>query len=170
MDQKKFLTVMAVLDDETQRLMQKLQQRIISSGMLGTQTMNIPFHITLGSYSPECEKELVKRISEITSNTIEISVSFPRLNTFGNTVLFAEPAVNKDLEHLHLHFDSNYGNGFPWVPHATLFCGQNNEVSKALLLIQSQFQPFHAKITAIESGRFFPAEFLCRYELKKSKK
>lgn len=167
MEQKKFLTVMAVLDEETQLLMHGLQQRIITSGMLGTQTMNIPFHITLGSYPPECEKALVSRIAEISADTKEITLSFPRLHTFGHTVLFAEPAENSDLNHLHLFFDSNYGNGFPWVPHATLFCGQNDEVIKAFSLIEKQFQAFQAKITAIELGRFFPAEFVCRYDLKK---
>ncbi len=166
MEREKFLTVMAVFDEETQRIMEKIQGMIISSGLIGTQTMHIPFHITLGSFPPECEEELISKISEVSSETKEIQISLNRLNSFGFRVLFAEPEKCEALAKLHEHFDCNYGNGFPWSPHATLFCGETDEVKKAWQIIQNQFSPIQARIVAIELGRFFPPEYVCRYELK----
>ena len=48
MKSDKFLTVFAVFDDETQRKLKDIQNNILSLGEKGTQTMDIPFHITLG--------------------------------------------------------------------------------------------------------------------------
>ena len=162
-----FLTVMAVLDENAQALMGKWQKRILSSWLAGTQTMGIPFHITLGSFPLDAEEELVSRIRAVSMRTSPIPLTFSRLNSFQDRVLFADPESNEELKRLHLDFDNNYGNGFPWVPHATLFCGETEEVKKAFEILKSQFQPFQARITAIELGKFFPAKFISRYDLRK---
>ena len=69
MKQKHFLTVMAVLDEKTQYLMNNLQQRIIALGDPGTQTMGIPFHISLGSFPLEKETEVLQVMREIAGNS-----------------------------------------------------------------------------------------------------
>ena len=166
MSNKTFLTVMAVLDDETQAIMDRWQKHILSSGLTGTQTMGIPFHITLGSFPTENEAELVARISAISVCTPIIPLALTRLNTFQDRVLFAEPEQNEHLKKLHLAFDNNYGNGFPWVPHATLFCGEQEEVRQAHEALQSHFQPVQARIIAIELGKFFPHQFICKHHLQ----
>lgn len=161
-----FLTVMAVLDDDVQALMGKWQKRILSSGLAGTQTMGISFHITLGSFPADAEEELVPRIRAVSLHASPIPLNFSRLNSFHDRVLFAEPEPSEELKQLHLDFDNNFGNGFPWVPHATLFCGETEEVKKAFHILEGQFHPFQARVTAIELGKFFPAKFICRYDLR----
>lgn len=165
MKQKEFLTVMAVLDEETQRKMTELQQKIISSGLKGTQTMGIPFHLSLGSFPTDREKELTERIIRIAPAVRKFSVLLKQWNTFGFRVLFAEPEITDELVALHALFDGNYADGFPWQPHCTLFCGEESEVRQALSLVEDAAFPIHTEITAIEMGKFFPPRFICRENL-----
>ena len=65
MNNKKFLTVMAVFDDKTQQTLAQIQSDIIGQVGEGTQTMGIPFHLTLGSYPVEMQSEIVDRIKSV---------------------------------------------------------------------------------------------------------
>ena len=65
MKRDKFLTVFAVFDDSTQALLQSWQDDIFASGLVGTQTMGIPFHISLGSFPTNMEEELEERIKKV---------------------------------------------------------------------------------------------------------
>ena len=65
MNNKKFLTVMAVFDDKTQQTLAQIQSDIMRQVGEGTQTMGIPFHLTLGSYPVEMQSEIVDRIKSV---------------------------------------------------------------------------------------------------------
>ena len=57
---EKFLMVLAVLDEETQEKLKKLQNKIIfECESKGSQTINIPFHISLGSF-PLADKDILQ--------------------------------------------------------------------------------------------------------------
>ena len=165
MKQKKFLTVMAVLDEETQARMNGLQQSILSLGLTGTQTMGIPFHISLGSYPPEKEADVLAGMRRTARATDAFPVKFTGLETFSDRVLFLKPETDQALIHLHQPFDSAYADGFPWTPHATLFCGDEADVRLAKKALEGTRFPICARVTALELGRFFPAEFIGREEL-----
>ena len=58
---EKFLTLMADLDDNSQRIMSDWYEELKSEGFTGVQTPGLPFHISLATFSLEDEsKVLVK--------------------------------------------------------------------------------------------------------------
>ena len=164
---EKFLTVFAVFDNETQKKLKKLQDEILALGYVGTQTMDIPFHISLGSFPVMDEEELKLRIKKICSNKKAFEIDLVEVNHFNDKVLFIEPKLNKNLKDLHNLFDCNFPNGFPWHAHATMFCGNEQEVIKANELLKKLFKPLKAKIVSIQMGEFFPTRMLIEEQLQK---
>ena len=167
MKQDKFLTVFAVLDSITQQKLKTLQDEVISLGYSGTQTMDIPFHISLGSFKVEYEQELIAKIKNTCSQMHEFEIKLNKVNHFGNKVLFIEPENNTKLVELHRLFDGNFADGFPWYAHTTIFCGTEEQVIKAKERLNNIFEPITANIVGIQMGEFFPtrmiiAEELCR--------
>ena len=82
--------------------------------------------------------------------------------TFSNKVLFLEPTIPEGLLALRRSFECDYANGFDWVPHATLFCGNEDEVKKALALLPELSEPLRTRIVGIELGEFFPPKKIIR--------
>lgn len=164
MNDKKFLTVMAVFDNKTQEKLSTIQSKIINNVGNGTQTMGIPFHITLGSYPLDCESEVVARIEKVASQTKPFEVLLVRYNTFSDRVLFLDPTKKQELIDLRKSFECDYANGFDWVPHATLFCGEVDEVEKAKLYLPEIREPIRAQIVGIELGEFFPPKKITRID------
>ena len=167
MKQDKFLTVFAVFDDTTQRKLKALQERVLSLGCAGTQTMDIPFHISLGSFKVERERELKEKIKKICSQKYEFEINLSKVNHFENKVLFIEPENNLKLVELQSLFDGNFADGFPWHAHTTIFCGEEEQVVEAKECLSRIFEPLTAKITGVQMGEFFPtrmiiAEKLCQ--------
>ena len=156
MSEKKFLTVMAVFDDDTQERLARIQSTIIKNVSEGTQTMGIPFHLTLGSYPTEAQDEVVAQIEKVALSARPFDVLLVGYNTFSDKVIFLEPTKPQELLALRKSFECDYANGFEWVPHATLFCGECDEVIKAKTFLPELFEPIRAKIVGIELGEFFP--------------
>lgn len=166
MENKKFLTVMAVFDDKTQERLAQIQSKIIKNVGEGTQTMGIPFHLTLGSYPIESRDEVVAQIEKIASSAEQLEVFFVGYNTFSDRVLFVEPDMPQELLNLRKNFECDYANGFDWVPHATLFCGEVDEVRKAKTYLPEITEPICAKIVGIELGEFFPPKKIIRIDFE----
>ena len=166
MENKKFLTVMAVFDDKTQERLAQIQSRIIENVGEGTQTMGIPFHLTLGSYPTESEVEVVAQIEKVASGAKPFEVLLVAYNTFSDKVLFLEPTRPKELIDLRKSFECDYANGFDWVPHATLFCGGEEEIGKAKAYLPELADPICAKIVGIELGEFFPPKKIIRIDFE----
>lgn len=155
---EKFITVMAVFDEETQQKMQALSEVFAQTCGPDLKTGSIPYHITLGSYAVEDTDEIVGRTIRTAKETEALDVKFSRLDSFGNVVWLMEPEISDELMALHLLFDSDYANGYPgWMPHATIyrsgapidatFPAEISEIAGALK---------SGKITGIELGEFFP--------------
>lgn len=166
MDGRRFLTVMAVLDGKTQAMLEKMQAEIIRNVGAGTQTMGIPFHVTLGSYPTESEADIVDKIKQVASNCARFEIELTGYNTFGDKVLFAEPTRPRELIELRKCFEFDYANGFEWVPHATVFCGDRAEVIKARELLPEISEPIKAEIVGIELGEFFPPRKIIRVDFE----
>ena len=164
MENRKFLTVMAVFDRKTQEILTEMQSRVIENVGEGTQTMGIPFHLTLGSYPTEEVNWVVEEIKRVAVASRSFDVELGSYKTFSNKVLFLEPTIPEGLLALRRSFECDYANGFEWVPHATLFCGNEDEVKKALALLPELSEPLCTRIVGIELGEFFPARKIIRID------
>lgn len=161
MQKERFITVMAILDDATQYHLQSIHNEWCLTYGEDAHTKLTPFHITLGSYAPEDTEKIVARIIEVCKKTEQIPVRFSGLNHFGNVVRFLEPEVSEELFNLHLHFNSDYANGYPgWIPHVTLY--RHRMPMEITVSTQISAQIHNAKIVGIELGEFFPAKKIIR--------
>lgn len=164
MKKEKFITVMAIFDDSTQKVLQSIQDELEQRYGVDTKTKNIPFHITLGSYAVEETEKIVSRIMDIAGKTKSFGVSFTGLSHFGNVVRFVEPVISEELSTLHMHFDSDYANGFEtWKPHVTVYRhSEPKEVEISPSVIDKLENLTDARIVGIELGEFFPAKKIVR--------
>ncbi len=157
---------MAVYDEDTQKMLSELQGRIISEVSSGTQTMGIPFHITLGSYPTNMEKAVVEMVREAASSTESFSIQLLGYGDFENRVLYAEPSIPSELVTLRKRFECDYAEDHPWVPHTTLFCGDLESVNGAKALLPMIDEPISAQIVGLELGEFFPTRMLMKEDFK----
>lgn len=157
---EKFLTVYAVLDDTAQQTLRGYRRMLEAAGITGTQTNDIPFHVSLGSYPVDCEDMLRTKIQATCAQTTPFPLRFPTLGNFGHRVLFAQPETSDAILRLRGVFDNDYPNVFPYYPHCTILQDAQAQVISAEKLLESCFTPFTATVTGIELGEFFPARRL----------
>ncbi|MDE7296924.1 MAG: 2'-5' RNA ligase family protein [Clostridia bacterium] len=166
MKQEKFLTVYAVLDETTQSELTQLQSRILKKYPQGTQTMGIPFHISLGSFPVSEREDLVRRIEDCIKESSSFPIKLRTLGHFNYSVIFVEPEINDRLVELHKHFEGNFADGFSWHPHVTLYCGKEEDGIK--ILNEFSFEKKTAQIVAIELGEFFPTKIIMNGKLARN--
>lgn len=157
---EKFLTVYAVLDDAAQKAMLHYRRMLEAAGVTGTQTNDIPYHISLGSYPVNSADMLRAQILDVCARCAPFPVHFAALDHFGNRVLFARPEANGEIMRLRGVFDNDYPNAFPYCPHCTLLQDTQEQVISARKLLEPCFAPLTATVTGIELGEFFPARRL----------
>lgn len=166
--QDKFLTVFAVFDNKTQKILKEYQDKVLALGHRGSQLMDIPFHISLGTYCVDDELKIAEKIHDACSKNSQFEIKLDKVNHFGHKVLFIEPEINKELLQIHDLFDNAVINkDFPWHPHATILMGDENQVQKAEELLQKIFKPLKSTIVGIQMGEFFPARMITKDELCK---
>ena len=164
MKKEKFITVMAIFDENTQKHLQSIQDVLNEQYGMDTQTKGIPFHITLGSYATEETDAIVSRIINVANKTRGFDVKFIGLNHFGNVVRYMEPELSEELINLHRHFDSDYANGFDgWMPHATVYRHSDAmEIELSKQTVDKLGKLINTKIVGIELGEFFPPRKIIR--------
>ena len=164
MKKDKFITVMAILDDKTQKIMESLAKDMLQQYGPDLKTKGIPYHISLGSYAPEDVEMIVERIRQVAKETKPFEIKILGMNHFGNKVRFLEPELSEDLMNLHLHFDSDYANGYPgWMPHATVYIHEEPREIEVSEELQAKIESVKtARVVGIELGEFFPAKFIVR--------
>lgn len=156
----KFLTVYAVFDDETQKILKSYQDEIFLNGIKGSQTMGIPFHISLGSFKLEEKDNLIAELDNLTKDIKPFNLELKKIGNFANKVLFIEPDISKELLNIQKLFDNNYADSkFSWHPHATIFIDEAG-FENANTILKQNFKPFTAKIVGIQLGEFFPAKII----------
>lgn len=164
MKKEKFITVMAIFDEKTQKILQDIQDELIMQYGMDTKTQGIPFHITLGSYALEETDSVVANIINVAEQTKPFEVQFDGLRHFSNVVRFMKPVIGDKLQNLHRPFDSDYANGFDgWMPHVTVY--RHNEPTEIQLsedVVEMIEKLSSAKIVGIELGEFFPPKKIIR--------
>ena len=80
---EQFLTLMADFDDDSQAIMSAWYNSLNHAGFMGTQTPNLPFHISMATFPLEKEREAVEITSErlMTEVTSFVGAQFPSPGT-----------------------------------------------------------------------------------------
>ena len=158
----KFLCVMAGYDPETEKRIADLDGRVRAAGFTGTQTPNIPFHITLGTFPIE-EEPFARRLAErAAAETPAFPVTFNHLGIFqGGKVLFLAPDANHPLLALRERFGPVHG----WTAHTTLLIDQPENVLRAAPAALAGLTSFEGRVERLWLYEFFPARFISEYPL-----
>lgn len=167
---EEFLTLMADLDDESQKLMGSWYNKLKEKGFIGVQTPNLPFHISLGCFSLDKEDEVVKEMKELADNFSEIPVHFSHIGLFeGGKVLFAAPDMNPaELLKLRQTIKTETNDKFPWTPHATIIIDEADTIQKAMPVLVDNFHAFRGKITKLHLCAFWPTREIAKVPLEKN--
>lgn len=163
MEQEKFLCVMAGYDPATEAVIAARYDQVQAAGFTGTQTPDIPFHITLGTF-PVSEEAYARRLVEqVAAETPAFPVAFNHLGVFqGGKVLFLAPDANHQLLALRERFGPVRG----WTAHTTLLIDQPAEICRALPAALEGFTAFEGRIERLWLYEFFPARYLDSQSLR----
>ncbi len=121
----KALYVMAGYDDDTEKILAGIQNKLYEQGFVGRHTKSIPQHITLGSFPVEKEEEMKEMLQKLGETKKSFEISFNHVGVFGGSnVLFIAPDSNKKL----LELKEKFGESFGWTPHTTMIIDEPNVV------------------------------------------
>ena len=165
MKRDKFLTVMAVLDDRAQLVLSALQNKLTDLGLVGSHTTDVPFHVSLGSFPVSEQIRLTTKLRQTAGVCKPFTLELSRYADFDKKVLFLQPSYSDEMYRLHKLFEGNYSDGMPFVPHVTLFCGDEMSVEKAQSVLGILAQPIAVTVTSLLIDEFFPAKLLADFPL-----
>lgn len=153
----KFLCVLAGYDEETEARLAALQNQLYRQGFTGTQSKDIPLHITLGAFPPPEEEALKEAMSQAARACRPFEVDFEHIGVFGGSkVLFVAPDINRPLLRLKEHF----GPSSRWTPHTTMLMDRPETVYRALPILAEGFQAFQGQVTSLHLYEFWPARHI----------
>ena len=163
-----FLMLMAVLDDESQRIMSGWYEKLQAEGFVGKQTPNLPFHISLAGFSLDKESEAVSEMNELTKRFKAVPVHISHIGLFaGGSVLYAAPDMNPaDLLELRHAIKTEKYEQYPWTPHVTVLIDEPVIVQGAMPFFVESFQPFMGKITKLQLCAFWPTREIATVNLE----
>lgn len=151
----KFLCVLGVYDEGTQRVLGEHQEAILGLGLDGRQTMGIPFHVTLGTFGVDRRQELEDKLRGLEMGPVE--VYFNHIGMFeGQQVLFLAPDVDGELLALKETVSDEKG----WTAHTTMLIDDRENTLRAMELLGERFRRFTGRIERVELYEFFPAREL----------
>lgn len=158
-DEKK-LYVLARFDDESEKRLSAMRNKVIDAGFVGGQTAGIPFHFTLCALSTDNEDELVKTVKSF-EGAGRVAVDFSAIGNFGERVLFVTCPVSEELSKLQL----NFGFDKWWMPHTTMYIAEEGGLEGAREVLKREFEPFKGEITSLMLYEFFPSRFITDVKL-----
>ena len=168
---EQFITLMADLDDESQKMMGNWYDSLKAAGFTGIQTPDIPYHITLASFSLEKEAEVKEEMKQLAGKFSPIPVHISHIGLFaGGKVLFGAPDMNPSgLLTLREAIQTETIDIYPWTPHATILLDDLETIQKALPVLLKCFRPFSARITKLHLCAFWPTREIASFDLGNSK-
>jgi 2'-5' RNA ligase len=170
MDEKR-LYLVALMDEAANRELDGLNRTLVSLGLCQNPQLGIPFHITLASFDPQREAEVMRRARDVCARTDAFSLQLSGLGLFGLKVLFVAPAVNRELIGLHDALDplQPTAGAHQWVPHVTLLIDEpDGNIQKAVPIVAEAFVPAVARVESVSVYEFPPARFVGRFPLRTS--
>lgn len=130
--------------------------------------VNIPPHITVGSFLSDDHVEMQSRIEEIKNHLEGFTLTFDCMKAFEPHVLFASPIKDSNLDHtnrlVHEAFLENFipadqNNYLPenWIPHCALAVKlDRNQLDKAMAIGKRLRFPIFAEVEQIALTRCNP--------------
>ena len=162
--ENKFLCVMAGYDDETENHLAGIQKKLYAAGLTGQHTKDIPQHITLQTYPPERESEVVEMVRKIAAETAPFDVCFSHIGIFtGGKVLFIAPDKDTDL----IALKERFGPSFDWTPHTTMLIDEPENIQQAVPMVMREFASFGGKVTCLHLYEFWPTRPILTVYLEK---
>ena len=154
---EQFLTLMADFDDNTQREMSMWYASLKDAGFVGTQTPNLPYHISLGVFPLDKEEYAVEIMEKAAKEFAPFQVHLSHIGIFTpGKVLFAAPERNAQLDAIHDACDVFPNPYRPWTPHATILIDESEIICKALTELLKSFHPILASVTRLHLCAFWP--------------
>ena len=155
---EEFLTLMADLDDESQKIMSGWYEKLQAEGFTGEQTPDLPFHISLGCFSLDKEAEVVDEMHKMAERFSAVPVHISHIGLFaGGRILYAAPDMNPaDLLDLRQAIKTKTTEKFPWTPHATIMIDDAQTIQRALPILIEHFHPFKCRVTELHLCAFWP--------------
>ena len=157
----KFLCVLGIFDEATQRTLGEYQRAVLDLGFTGRQTMDIPFHVTLGTFGLERRQELEEKLLAVKTKPVE--AFFNHMGLFeGQQVLFLSPDVTPELLALKEAFSEEKG----WTAHTTMLIDSRENALRAMEILGERFRRFTGRIERVELYEFFPSKKLAEKKLR----
>ncbi len=167
---EEFLTLMADLDDDSQAILSGWYNSLNHAGFRGTQTPNLPFHISMATFPLEKEQEAVKLAQKIAGEFSPIPVHISHIGIFApGKVLFGGPERNSELDSLHNACETNPNSQRPWTPHVTMLIDEPTTICQALPLFIKSFHPFDGWLTRLHLCAFWPTREILSIELNRDR-
>lgn len=164
---EKILVLMADWDDETQKVLAGWYDDLNKAGFVGKQTLGLPHHITMSTYTLDKEAEAVELMKKVAAGHAPFEVHLSHIGMFeGGSVLFAGPERNLELDRLHDACDLGVVQEHPWTPHTTILIDEPDVIQSALPLVVKSFHPLVGKITKLHLCAFWPTREIASMELK----
>lgn len=164
---EEILVLMAVWDDETQKELSEIYAELTKEGFKGKQTPDVPYHISMSTYTLDKEAEAVELMKKIASEHAPVEVDISHLGLFaGGNILFAAPDKNAELDKLHDACDLGVAQAFSWTPHTTILIDDAEVVQDALPTVIKTFKSRIGTITKLQLCAFWPTREILTVELK----
>ena len=166
---EKSLYVLAGYDDETEAKLAGMQQRLYELGFSGTQTKDIPMHVTMGQFDTSKEQELKERLIALSKSVKAFTADFNHFGLFENPVnevMFIQPKISVEWLELRDRFSDNIDT-FPWSPHTTLLIDKPEVIEEARKVVLEEFRAFSGKVTTLYLYEFWPVRHVLTVQLKR---
>ena len=165
---EQFLTLMADIDDDSQAIMSAWYNSLNHAGFMGTQTPNLPFHISMATFPLEKEQEAVELTNKVAGEFSPIPVHISHIGIFApGKVLFGAPERNTELDLLHNACETDPDQQRSWTPHVTLLIDEPSTICEALPVVLKSFNPFVGRITRLHLCAFWPTREILSIGLKR---
>jgi 2'-5' RNA ligase len=166
----KKLYLLAVLDDNTQKIFEKIYDEfVLKNDIIGKQTKNIPYHISLCSFTTEKQIELEKLLDKIDEENDfkEIKIKYTGMGLFGLNVLYFNLSMSKELIELYDYVKTgSYEEKEELAAHTTVLIDTPENIINIIKIIGSEFKGIEGKIEYIDLYEFFPTKIIKRIKLK----
>jgi len=172
MDKKLYLV--AELDNNFQNKFNELYQIILENEIIGIQTKDIPYHITLCSFQIDDKNIVLNLMDEIKGQFNKINIAFSGFGLFGLNVLYLNPCFNKNLMELYNFANKNsLDKNNEFAAHATLLIDEPENILKILPkinekfneLIEGKYNAFTGQVENIGLYEFSPLKFIKKINL-----
>ena len=162
-----FICLMADLDEGVQKNMSSWYEELQKEGFTGTQTPDLPYHISLATYPLEMEEEVAENIRKVAAEFSQVEVHLSHMGMFaGGSVLFAAPERNPELDKLQQACQMGVPQQYPFTPHTTILLDKPEVVQSAIPTFVKCFRPMVGKVVRLHLCAFWPTREILALNLK----